>query len=162
MFKFPNITNYEIKDYRVDKKDWWWRKEGPFRLIRQGDRNEKGFKDSLSVSAINVGVIEIIATFAEQFELQQFPFDVQDLTLLIYSTTVVDICQFVPISLFHNARDFSGRKLKDFPDLYCPSNGFGIVNLSTRFSTIGSEWIVEDPIVDIQTDTFSMIKIPIK
>lgn len=156
-FKFPNITKYETREYRVNKRDWAWRKGGPFIMLRQGDRNEKGFKDQLTVGAVNKGVIEIIATFAEQFELQQFPFDVQDLTLVIWSLTTAEICQFVPISLFYTNRDFSGRRFKDCPDLYCPAPGFGLVSLSTRFSTIGSEWIVEDPIVDVQTKTFSNI-----
>jgi len=159
VFKFPNITNYDLIQYRVNKKDWRWRNDGPFRMIRQGDRNEKGFQDQLTVSALNIGVIEIIATFAEQFELQRFPFDVQDLTLIISSSMMVETCQFVPISLFYTARDFSGRKLRDCPDLYCPAPGFGVVTLCTKFSTISSEWIVEDPIVDIHTDTFSTINI---
>jgi len=157
VFTFPNIINYDVREYLVNKKDWSWRNRGPFRTIRQGDRNEKGFQDPLSVGALNIGVIEIIATFAEQFELQQFPFDVQDLTLVIWSSTRSEICQFVPNNLFYTNRDFSNRKLIDYPDLYCPTHGFGIVHLSTRFSTIGSEWIVEDPIVDINTDTFSSI-----
>jgi len=162
VFRFPNITNYEVKQYLVNKRDWSWRKDGPFRMIRQGDLNEKGFQDPLTVSALNVGVIEITATFAEQFELQRFPFDAQDLTLFISSSTMFEICQFVPISLFYTVRDFSGRKLRDYPNLYCSARGFGIVTLCTKFSTISSEWIVEDPIVDIHTDTFSTINIRLK
>lgn len=140
-FEFPNVQEFKCREQRqmyiFDENVRIRSRRGSedYVLMNNGEKNHKGFKDLMSVDSVFMGCLEVNGSFAERLELEKFPFDIQDLTISLWSDTRSTEMQFVPWgNFFQHKMDF--------------------LTLSTSYCSITNEWDIHEPIVDIETNSF--------
>lgn len=144
-FEFPNAQETKLLKHEklcIFDEDMCTRsKEGSenYILIKQGWSGPKGFTEIMKVDYLFVGCVEVNATFAEVMELENFPFDTQDLTISLWSKAKIAEMQIIPYSDFY-------VKIHEF------------IFLSRSFCSTASnnsEWDFRDPITEIESNLFS-------
>ena len=91
-FEVPNTLSIETKEMEANEQH-----PTGFRVLKEGDIDNWGMTvTNLRVPWLNECTWTIEGSFSEEFEIQRFPMDVQDLQISIYSRQPLDQCIYMP------------------------------------------------------------------
>lgn len=159
-FIFPNCTVVEKRDrYRWPLKARDKKSEpyilSKYLLLRDGELDPYGSVLNTVSEYLMYGELGFHGTFAELLELEAFPLDCQDFSIICWSNDVLKFQQIVPFDVFFGEKVRKGSEYEGLGNL-------PLLTLCLSSSNVVSEWDIKNASLSLQKGVRSKMYIIIK